>query len=457
MALGSLLASHRSSAAVPASGAGPLVPKLPARKAKAKAVIHLGMSGGPPQHDLFDWKPKLVALDKQPCPAELLTGQRFAFIRGVPKLLGTPYQFAQHGHSGAWVSELLPHFSKVVDEVAFIKAMHTNQFNHAPAELLMHTGSAIHGHASIGSWVMYGLGSENQNLPGFVVLGDFPTGQGPWNSGFLPSINQGVRCRSGPEPVLYLSDPPGIAREDRRRCIDTLRRLYDLELAEFGDPETVTRIAQYELAFRMQMAAPEVMDISRETNDTLKLYGAEPGAVSFANNCLLARRLVERGVRYVQLFSGGWDMHGTVKGVDDLMEGLPKKCREIDQGMSALLIDLKSRGLLEETLVVWGGEFGRTSMKEERDGTALLGRDHHPLSFTIWMAGAGVKSGITYGATDELGYFGVEDQMDVRDLHATLLHLLGFDPEAFSYLFQGLRHRLIGPAAGPRVHHFILR
>ena len=459
-ALAALIGPRRTwGAATTTAADNPLLPKQPPLPAKAKAVIYLHMSGSPPQHDLFDWKPKLVELNMQPCPESLLKGQRFAFIKSVPKLLGTPHKFIQHGQSGAWVSSMLPHFSRVVDDVAFIKSMHTDQFNHAPAELLVHTGLANPGNASIGSWVTYGLGSENQNLPGYVVLvsgGADPTaGKSVWGSGFLPSVYQGVQCRSVGEPILYVSDPSGMDRAGRRRSLDALRRLNEMELAQVGDPETLTRIAQYELAYRMQVTVPEVMDIGRETQQTLDLYGAKPGEGSFASNCLLARRLVEQGVRYVQLFDWGWDMHGTDPN-SDLVTGLPNKCQTIDRAMAALIRDLKCRGLLDETLVVWGGEFGRTSMNEERNGSKLLGRDHHPHCFTVWMAGAGIKPGITYGATDELGYFVAQDKMEVHDLQATILHLLGFDPLQFSYPDQGLNVRLIGPAEGPRVHHGLL-
>ena len=332
--------------------------------------------------------------------------------------------------------------------------MFTDQFNHAPAELLLHTGNPIAGKASMGSWVTYGLGSENQNLPGFVVLvsgGTDPTGgKSLWCGGFLPSVYQGVQCRSSGEPILYVTDPKGMNRDTRRRSLDALKELNEVELQTFGDPETLTRINQYELAFRMQTAVPEVMDISKETPETLKAYGAQPGSGSFANNCLLARRLAEQGVRFVQLFDWGWDMHGT--GPDsDLVTGLPNKCRGMDQPVGALLDDLKKRGMLDDTLVVWGGEFGRTPLNEERNGSKFLGRDHHPHAFTIFMAGGGIKPGITYGETDDLGYRIVENKVHVHDLQATILHQLGFDPHKFSFPYQGLNQRLIGPTEEPRV------
>ena len=459
LAFGSLLAREVAAKTVVKDSLNPLAVRPPHVAPKAKAVIYLHMSGSPPQHELFDWKPTLVKHHMEPCPEDLLQGQRFAFIKGQPKMLGTPYAFQRHGRSGAWVSELLPHFSECVDDVLFIKSMATKEFNHAPAELFLHTGQNRSGNPSMGAWATYGLGSENQDLPGFVVLlsgGTDPTaGKSVWGSGFLPSVYQGVQCRSGAEPIFYVNNPEGMSREVRRRSLDALRKLNEFELKRVGDPETMARIAQYELAYRMQMSVPSVMDLTREPQSILDLYGADPGQASFANNCLQARRMVEQGVRYVQLFDWGWDTHGTGSG-DDIVHHLPNKCREIDRPMAALLKDLKNRGLLDETLVVWGGEFGRTSMNEARGGSKFLGRDHHPHCFTIWMAGAGVKAGLTYGATDELGYFITENRVDVPDLQATLLHLLGLDPHRHSYLYQGLNQRLIGPTDEPRVRHALL-
>lgn len=455
LALDSLL--QRAGTAAETSRANvenPLTPQSPRTMAKAKNVIFLHMSGSPPQHELFDYKPELVKHHLELCPDELMKGQRFPFIKGHPKLLGTPYKFAQHGKSGAWVSELLPNISTVVDDIAFVKSMHTDQFNHAPAELFLYTGSPQFGGAAMGSWITYGLGSENQDLPGFVVLisgGTDPTGgKALWSTGFLPSVYQGVQCRTVGDPILYVSDPKGMNRETRRRSLDALRTLNELELKTFGDPETLTRISQYELAFRMQMAVPDVMDIGQEPQHIHDLYGTQPGAASLANNCLLARRLVERGVRYVQLYDWGWDIHGTNKG-DDIMNALPNKCQQMDRPVAGLLKDLKQRGMLDDTLVLWGGEFGRTSMNEERNGSKFLGRDHHPHCFTIWMAGAGIKPGITYGATDDLGYFITENKVGVHDLQATILHLLGLDPFRLKYSYQGLDQRLIGPAGDARV------
>ncbi len=427
---------------------GPMAPHLPPLPAKAKSVIYLSMSGAPPQHDLFDYKPRLNELHGQPCPDEYLKGDTFAFIKGKPKLLGSPYKFAQYGQAGGWVSEMLPHFTKIVDDVAVIRSMNTDQFNHAPAELFFYTGNMRAGAASLGSWLTYGLGAENQNLPGFVVLlsgGTDPTGgKACWGSGFLPSVYQGVQCRAAGEPILYANNPPGMTRETRRRSLDVLKALNETEAAQFGDPETLTRIEQYELAYRMQMAVPEVMDISKEKPETLEAYGARPGQASFANNCLLARRLIESGVRCVHLFDWGWDVHGTGAS-DDLVKHFPQKCREIDQSSTALILDLKQRGMLDDTLVIWGGEFGRTPMVEARGGSTFLGRDHHPHAFTMWMAGGGIKPGVVLGETDELGYHIVDGKVTVRDLQATILHQMGFDPYKFSYRSQGLDNRLIGP------------
>jgi hypothetical protein len=412
---------------------------------KAKNVIYLHMAGSPPQLDLFDYKPKLVELNGEPCPDSFLEKERFAFIKGHPKLLGTPHKFAQHGSNGFWVSDLLPHFSGIVDDVTMVRSMYTDQFNHAPAQLLLYTGSPRFGRPSMGSWVTYGLGSENADLPGFVVLvsgNKTPdAGKSVWGSGFLPTLYQGVQCRTSGEPVLYLSNPEGMDREGRRRSLDAIRDLNEIALARDGDPETETRIAQYELAYRMQMSVPEAMDISKESPEIQEMYGANPGETSFANNCLLARRLVEQGVRFVQLFDWGWDIHGTGSG-DDLITQLPKKCELSDRPMSALVKDLKQRGLLDETLVVWSGEFGRTAMNEERDGSKFLGRDHHPHCFTIWMAGGGTKPGALIGATDELGYKVAENPIHIHDLQATILRLLGIDHEGLTYRFQGRDYRL---------------
>jgi hypothetical protein len=458
MALASLLARDGRGQS-PGEPLNPLAARPPRFAPRAKAIIYLHMSGSPPQQDLFDWKPKLVELNLQPCPDELVKNQQFAFIKGHPKLLGTPHKFRQYGPSGAWISDLLPNIAGIADEITIVKSMVTDQFNHAPAELLLHTGTARAGGASIGSWITYGLGSENQDLPGFVVLlsgGTDPSGgKSVWGSGFLPSLYQGVQCRSEGEPILYVSDPKGMSRPLRRRSLDALRGLNEIELQAFHDPETLSRIAQYELAYRMQISVPDVMDISREPKSIVEAYGAQPGGGSFANNCLLARRLVERGVRYVQLFDWGWDMHGTAAD-NDLVTGLPKKCKEMDQPVAALIKDLKQRGLLDETLVVWGGEFGRTPMNEERGGSKFLGRDHHQHCFSLFMAGGGVKPGFVFGETDDFSYFVARDKVPVFDLQATILHLAGLDAHQLSFKYQGLNQRLIGPTEEPRVRHELL-
>jgi hypothetical protein len=457
IALASLL--QREGRSDPASVENPTAARPPHFAAKAKHIIYLHMSGAPPQQDLFDYKPKLVEHHMQPCPDELLKNQRFAFIKGHPRLLGSPHRFARRGKSGAWVSDLLPHTSGVVDDLAIVRSMHTDQFNHAPAELLIYTGSPRFGGAAMGSWITYGLGSENDDLPGFVVLisgGTDPTGgKALWSTGYLPTVYQGVQCRSGGDPILYVSNPKGMDRADRRRTLDALRALNEYELRQVGDPETLTRISQYELAFRMQMSVPDVMDIRQEPDEVLDLYGAKPGASSYANNCLLARRLVERGVRYVQLYDWGWDMHGT--GPDnDVVTGLPKKCKEMDRPTAALITDLKRRGLLDETLVIWGGEFGRTSMNEARGGSKFLGRDHHPHCFTLWLAGGGIKGGVNLGATDELGYNIVENPMTVHDLQATILHLLGLNAWKLRFPYQGLEQKLIGVEGDAKVRKELL-
>jgi hypothetical protein len=424
----------------------PLSPRAPHFKARARNVIYLHMAGSPPHLDLFDYKPELVKRHGQNCPDEFLKGKRFAFTTGVPTLLGTPHKFARCGPAGAWISETLPHLSGIADELAIVLSMNTDQFNHAPAELLLYTGSPQQGRPSMGSWVTYGLGSDNENLPGFVVLissGSNPSGgKSDWSSGFLPSVFQGVQCRSQGDPVLYVTDPEGMDREMRRRSLDALRDLNELQGRELGHPETATRIAQYELAYRMQLSVPEVMDISREPGSVLKAYGADLGGSSLANNCLLARRLVEKGVRFVQLFDWNWDFHGT-ESTTEIRKGLPEKCRTMDRPVAALIRDLRARGLLDETLVIWGGEFGRTPFQEGRTaGGEMMGRDHYPDCFSIFLAGGGVKGGIVHGETDELGFSIVKDKVHVHDLQATILHLLGMDHTKLTYRFQGRDYRL---------------
>lgn len=424
----------------------PLASRNPPGAAKAKRVIYLHLTGSPPHLDLYDYKPQLVKWNGQACPDTYLKGKRFAFTSGVPKLLGTPRTFRKYGQGGVELSDALPHLQTVADEMCVIRSMTTDQFNHAPAELLVYTGSPRPGRPSLGSWVTYGLGSDNQNLPGFVVLissGVQPNGgKNSFGSGFLPSVYQGVQCRSQGDPVLYVSDPEGMDRELRRISLDALRDLNEIQAKELGHPETLTRIAQYELAYRMQMSVPEVMDLSREPAHMLEAYGAQPGASSFANNCLLARRLVEQGVRYVQLFDWGWDFHGTGPG-EDIRDGLTKKCATMDKPIAALIRDLKSRGMLDETLIICGGEFGRTPFREGRTaGGNLLGRDHYPDVYSMWMAGGGVKGGTTWGESDELGFSVARDKVHVHDLQATILHLLGFNHERLTYRFQGRDYRL---------------
>ncbi|MEX0700661.1 MAG: DUF1501 domain-containing protein [Planctomycetales bacterium] len=444
MALASLLNDARPAVAA-INPDGPLAPRPPHFDPRAKSIIYLHMTGSPPQQDLFDYKPKLNELNGQDCPAELTKGERFAFIKGTPKLLGTPHKFERRGELGTYVSELLPHISGIVDDLTIVRSLKTDQFNHAPAQLFLYTGAPRNGRPSMGSWVTYGLGSESRDLPGFVVLlsgGSRPDlGEAGWNSGFLPTIYQGVQCRSSGDPVLYLTDPEGMSRDVRRQSLDAIADLNRMQLETFGDPETLTRIAQYEMAFRMQASVPNVMDIAREPAHIHEMYGSEPGKGSFANNCLLARRLVEEGVRFVQLFDWGWDTHGTNTN-DDLVTKLPLKCREMDRPVAALIADLKQRGLLDSTLVVWGGEFGRTSMNEARGGSKFLGRDHHPHCATMFLVGGGVKRGFEFGATDELGYHVVEHEFPIHDLQATILHLLGFDHERLTYRFQGRDFRL---------------
>jgi hypothetical protein len=463
IALNALMTPPSSRAADVAGN--PLAPKAPPRPARAKHVIYLHMAGSPSQLDLFDDKAELRKYNGKPCPEALLKGKRFAFIKGVPNMLGSPFKFAKHGQAGIELSEVWKHLPSVIDDFAVVKSVHTDQFNHAPAQLYLHTGTSQFGGASLGAWATYGLGSENQDLPGFVVLssgGKTPdAGKSVWGSGFLPSVYQGVQCRSPGDPVLFLSNPPGLDRAGRRETLDVLKTLNTFQAESIGDPETITRIAQYELAYRMQITAPEVMDISREPKHILEMYGAKPGFVpesdsasdprvaykgndaAFANNCLLARRLVESGVRFVQLFDWGWDHHGVSPG-EDIPNTLPIKVQQIDRAITALVSDLKQRGLLDETLIVWGGEFGRTPMAQNSPNQTFIGRDHHPYAFTMLFAGGGIKGGQSYGTTDEIGYYVGENSVDVRDVQALVLHLLGLDPWKLTYAFQGLDQRLIG-------------
>jgi len=439
--------------------ARPLLPKPPHFAAKARSVIFLHMAGAPSQLELFDYKPELMKMDGADCPPSFLEGKQFAFIRGVPKMLGPQATFARRGQSGAWISDHLPHFSTIADEVTFLKGMTTDQFNHAPAQLMVHTGSPRLGRPSMGSWVTYGLGTENQNLPGFIVLtsGGFnpDAGKSVWGNGFLPSVYQGVQCRSEGDPVLFINDPKGVNRDLRKASIEAINEVNHLEFDEYKDREILSRISQYEMAYRMQITAPDVMNINNEPEYIHEMYGTKPGKACFANNVLLARKLVEKGVRFIQLFDWGWDAHGD-GAFNALNLGMINKYRSVDKAMTALILDLKQRGLLEETLVVWGGEFGRTPMMERRNGAnnPYKGRDHHTEAFTIWMAGGGIKKGYSHGETDEIGYTTVSGKADCHDLQATILHQLGFNHEQFTYQFQGRPYRLTD-VAGKVIHEII--
>jgi len=428
-----------------ASEVNPMAARPPMFPAKAKSVIYLFMAGAPSQVDLLDPKPMLQKYDGQNVPEELTKGERFAFIKGTPRLLGSPFEFGRCGKSGAEISELFPHLKNVADDISIIRSMHTTQFNHAPAQIFMNTGFQIIGRPSMGSWMTYGLGSECKDLPGFVVLisgeNQPDGGKACWGAGFLPSVYQGVEFRSQGDPVLFLTNPEGVSEKTRRESLDLLKMLNEQHLASNGDPEIQTRIASYEMAYRMQSSVPELVDISKEPESVHKLYGTQPGKKSFANNCLLARRLVERGVRFVQLYHRGWDNHGT-SSHDDIVNRLPSLCQETDQAAAALVADLKQHGLLDSTIVVWGGEFGRTPMNEARNKSKFLGRDHHPRAFSMWVAGGGFKPGLTYGKTDDLGYNIAEDPVDVHDLHATILHQMGIEHTKLTYRFQGRDFRL---------------
>jgi len=414
----------------------PLAPKAPQFAPRAKHVIFLFMAGAPSHLELFDYKPQLAKFDGTLPPPELLKGYRAAFINPNSKLLGPKFQFHRHGKTDTELSELLPFLGEIVDDVAIVKSMVTDAFNHAPGQLLMNTGTMQFGRPSMGAWTLYGLGSDTRDLPGFVVFSSGAKGPSGgdscWGSGFLPTVYQGVEFRSGGDPVLYLSNPAGVDRQLQRDSLDALKQLNQMRLDVTGDPEVATRINSFEMAFRMQAVAPDLMDIAKEPKETLDLYGAEPGKASFANNCLLARRLVEKGVRFVQLYHEAWDQHG------NLVKDLQKNCLATDRAAAALIKDLKRRGLLDETLVIWGGEFGRTPMSQ--GGTD--GRDHHPNAFTMWMAGGGIKAGARIGETDELGFQVAKDKVHVHDLHATMLKLLGFDHTRLTYKYQGRNFRL---------------
>ncbi|MGI8603370.1 MAG: DUF1501 domain-containing protein [Verrucomicrobiales bacterium] len=443
IALASLMDGTNLFGAGPAVGANPMAPRRPHFSPRAKNIIYLFMAGGPSQLDLFDYKPKLIGLTGQPIPQSFIEGKRFAFMgtsHGT-KLLGSRRQFQQHGQCGARVSDLFPHTAGIVDDITIAHSCAADLFNHAPAKLFMNTGSGQFGRPSMGAWVTYGLGSESQDLPAFVVLQSGPRGPRGgavnWGSGFLPTSHQGVPLRGNGEPILNLTTPGGISDTRQRQTIDAIRELNLKRAIETGDAEIHTRIAAYEMAYRMQTSAPELIDLSGESKATLDLYGIEKETPSFARNCLLARRLVERGVRFVQLYHTNWDSHGGPG--ENLQSDFEKVCRDVDQGQAALVTDLKSRGLLEDTLVIWGGEFGRTPMGENRETT---GRNHHIDAFTMWFAGGGVKRGAIVGQTDELGFNAVEDRIHVHDLHATILHLLGLDHTGLIFRFQGRDFRL---------------
>ena len=445
MALGTLL-QNECRAEVEPSIRNPLAPKPSHFPAQAKSIIYLFMAGGPSQLEMWDHKPKLAKLNGQPIPDSYIEGKRFAFMNSShhTNLLGPKQAFKQYGESGTWVSDLLPHTGNIVDDLTIIKTCQTELFNHAPAKLFMNAGTGQFGRPSIGSWVTYGLGSECDNLPGFVVLQSGPRGPRGggvlWGSGMLPTTYQGVALRNQGDPILNLSNPQDVTADTQRRVVDAVRELNMKRLAETGDEEIATRISAYEMAYRMQASAPELMDTAQESRETLDLYGIkDPGESSYARNCLLARRLVERGVRFIQLYHTNWDHHGGP--TENLEEHLPPICKEIDQSSAALVMDLKRRGLLKDTIVVWGGEFGRTPMGEVREST---GRNHHIDAFTMWFAGGGFKPGHTHGETDELGFGPLEHPTHVRDIHATLLHQLGLDHEKLAVRFQGLNVRLTG-------------
>jgi hypothetical protein len=425
------------SAAAPAD---PLSPRQPHFTAKAKRVIHLFMAGAPSQLDLFDYKPQLAKLEGKPLPPSIIGGQRYAFIRPDAAVLGPRFKFAKYGKCGAELSEMLPHLAKVVDDVCIVKSVHTDQFNHAPAQIFFNTGFAQPGRPSLGSWVLYGLGSITRDLPAFVVMSTgsgISGGSANWSSGFLPTIYTGVRLRNQGDPILNASSPSGVDPRLQRDSFDLIGSLNKRRLETEGDPEIATRIASYEMAFRLQTSAPELMDLRQETKATLDMYGADPDKPSFARACLLARRLIERGVRFINIYHEGWDAHSDVSG------NHKKNCGDTDRASAALVKDLKQRGLLDDTLVIWGGEFGRTPMVETNPALGRsLGRDHHPQAFTMWLAGGGVKSGLTYGGSDDLGFHVVENPVHVHDVQATILHLLGFDHEKLTYRHAGRDFRL---------------
>ncbi len=438
MALASLLSGANHSFAASPTAAQPAAGLH--HPVKAKRVIFLFMAGAPSQLDLFDYKPKLVELEGKPLPPSVIDGQRYAFIQPDAAVLSPRFRFARHGQSGAEIAEVLPHTAAIADDLAIIRTVHTDQFNHAPAQLLINTGGPLPGRPAMGSWLTYGIGSEAEDLPGFVVLnsgGNLSGGAAMWDAGFLPGEHQGVPFRSEGDPILHIGNPPGVTQETQRQTLDLIQQLNRRQLGLVGDPDIATRMEAYEMAYRMQSRAPELMDYSDEDAATLEMYGAEPGKASFASNCLMARRLAERGVRFIQLYHGDWDHHSQVE------QGLRHQCKQVDQPCAALIKDLKQRGMLDETLVIWGGEFGRTPMVE---ASAALGRssgrDHHPQAFTMWMTGGGIRTGQTIGQTDELGFHPVESPVHVHDIQATILHQLGIDHERLTFNYAGRPFRL---------------
>jgi hypothetical protein len=418
----------------------PLAAREPHFPGRAKRVIHLFMAGGPSQLEMFDNKPELKRLEGNPLPPSVIGGQRYAFIRPDAAVLGPQYSFARHGESGAELSEMVPHLAKVADQICLLRSVHTDQFNHAPAQIFFNSGFAQPGRPSLGSWVLYGLGAETQDLPAFVVMSTgagISGGAALWSSGFLPTLYTGVRFRNQGDPILNVSSPAGFDARLQEESLDLIRQLNQRRLDVEGDPEIATRIASYEMAFRLQTSAPELMDLSRETQETLDLYGCDPDKPNFARACLLARRMLERGVRFINIYHEGWDAHSDVAG------NVKRNCEATDQASAALVADLQQRGMLEDTLVIWGGEFGRTPMVETNPALGrALGRDHHPQAFSMWMAGGGIRAGMTYGATDEAGFHITENPVPIHDLQATILHCLGFDHERLTYHHAGRDFRL---------------
>ena len=435
------LASLLTGAVARGAGEGnALLPKQPHFPGKAKRVIHLFMAGAPSQLDLFDYKPELVKLEGKPFPPSVIAGQRYAFIRSDAAVMGPRFKFAKHGQSGAEISEVLPHLAKIVDDICLVKSVKTDQFNHAPAQIFFNTGFQQPGRPSLGSWVLYGLGAETQELPAFVVMSTgsgISGGAANWSSGFLPTLYTGTRFRNQGDPILNVSSPDGMDVRLQRDTLDLVRTLNERQLREVRDPEIATRISNYEMAFKLQTSAPELMDLKSESKETLDMYGCDPGKPSFARACLLARRMIERGVRFVNIYHEGWDAHSDVSG------NSKQNCGKTDQASAALVMDLKQRGLLDETLVIWGGEFGRTPMVETNPSLGRSqGRDHHPQAYTMWLAGGGIKRGLTFGMTDELGFNAVENPVHVHDMQATILHCLGFDHERLTYRYAGRDFRL---------------